>query len=198
MNSRHKRNKFYSILKKYDDKLVHNYLEYGPDGLREKLNVKSNELWKVIFDYLVFEKEVVKHCVRNNTAYIHNLFVEHGPTAIKEAFGLEDKRYEDIWEYIMDYIGISRGALYEYVTEHAGVYRGKIYHGKSSTIREDICIQKNKYERVWGEILNILLNAVSTRTFTYSAFEHGISLFSKLYNQGRIQRSLRLSQFKKI
>jgi len=166
MNSRHKRRKFYSILNKYDDKLIRNYLEYGPDGLRRKLDVKSDELWEIIFDYLVFEKEVVRYCVRNNSVYIHDLFVEHGPVAIKKAFSLMNDKYED----------------------------EKIYQGKSSYIRKDLCIEKNKYEHVWGEVLDILLNVVATQAFTYSAFEHGISLFSKLYNQGRVQRSLRSLQ----
>ena len=197
MKSRHEKNKLYSMLHKYDKKLVRNYLEYGPDGLRAKLGINSDSLWEVIFDYLVFEKEVVKHCARNNTAYIHNLFVEHGPVAIRRAFNLSGKKYEDVWEYILDYIGISRGALYEYVTENSSKYREKIYHGQASLIREELCIEKDKYEHVWGEILDVLLNAVSTETFTHSAFEHGLALFSKLYNQGRAHRSLRSSQFKK-
>ena len=198
MKSRYEKNRLYSVLHKYDDKLIHNYLEHGPDGLRKKLDVESDRLWEVIFDYLVFEKEVVKHCARNNSAYIHNLFVEHGPANIKKAFNLTDKKYEDIWEYLLDYVGVSRGALYEYVTENSSKYREKIYSGQCLSIRDELCIEKDKYEYVWGEILDVLLNVVSTDAFTHSAFEHGIELFSKLYNQGRVQRSLRSSQFKKV
>jgi hypothetical protein len=194
MNSRHERSRLYSILDKYDDKLINKYIEYGPDGLREKLGVESDRLWEVIFDYLVFEKEVVKYCVRNNRAYVHNLFVEKGPSLMRKAFSLQDSKYDDVWENIMDYIGISGGALYEYVTENASKYRGKIYNGQCLSLRDELCIQKGKYENVWGEILDVLLNAVSTDVFTHSAFEHGIGFFSKLYNQGRIQRSLRSSR----
>lgn len=197
MKSRHERTKLYVILEKYEDKLINRYLEYGPDELRKKLNVESDGLWEVIFDYLVFEKEVVKHCVRNSSAYIHNLFVEKGPVLMRKAFSLENEKYDDIWEYVMDYIGVSRGALYEYVTENAAKYRDKISSGKCMSLRDELCVKKNKYERVWGEILDILLHAVSTEAFTHSAFEHGLGLFSKLYNQGRIQRSLNSSQFKK-
>ena len=198
MNSRHKRNRLYSMLNKYDERLIYNYLEYGPDGLREKLGVESDYLWEVIFDYLVFEKEVVKYCARNSSAYIHDLFAEHGPLAIRRAFNLMDEKYEDVWEYLMDYIGVSRGAIYEYVTENALKYRDKIYNGQGMSLRAELCLQKTKYDYVWNEILDILLHAVSTNAFTHSAFEHGLGLFSKLYNQGRVQRSLRSSQFKKV
>jgi len=191
MKSRHERSKLYAILDKYDEKLVNKYIEYGPDGLREKLGVDSDKLWEVIFDYLVFEKEVVKLCVRNNSAYVHNLFVEKGPSLMRKAFSLQSSKYDDVWEYIMDYIGVSRGALYEYVTENAAKYRDKISRGECKSLRDELCIKNNKYERVWGEILDVLLNAVSTKAFTHSAFEHGIGLFSKLYNQGRVQRSLK-------
>ncbi|MBD3156417.1 hypothetical protein GF369_01180 [Candidatus Peregrinibacteria bacterium] len=197
MHSRHKRNKVYSMLHRYDDKLISHYLEHGPEGLRTTLGITSDRLWDVIFDYLVFEKEVVKYCTRNNSAYIHSLFAEHGPRAIRSAFQLNGDKYEDIWEYVMDYIGISRGALYEYVSEKSSLYREHIYRGECLSLRKDLAIEKDKYEHVWGEVLDLLLNAVSTDAFTHSAFEHGLHLFSTLYNRGRKQRSLRTWQHKK-
>ncbi len=197
MRSRHKQNKLYSMLHRYDNKLVSNYLEHGPDGVRNMLGITSDRLWEVVFDYLVFEKEVVKHCARNNSPYIHALFAEHGPCAIRSAFQLTGEKYEDVWEYVMDYIGISRGALYEYVTEKSSLYRKQIYSGECLSLRKDLLIEKDKYEHVWGEVLDLLLNAVSTHAFTHSAFEHGLNLFSTLYNRGRKQRSLRTWQHKK-
>ena len=197
MRSRYKQNKLYSMLRRYDDKLVSHYLEHGPDGLRNILGITSEGLWDVVFDYLVFEKEVVKYCTRNNSPYIHSLFAEHGPRAIRSAFQLNGEKYEDVWEYVMDYIGVSRGALYEYVTEKSSLYREQICRGECLSLRKNLAIEKDKYEHVWGEVLDLLLNAVSTHAFTHSAFEHGLHLFSTLYNRGRKQRSLRTWQHKK-
>ena len=152
MFSRAKRNRIYNLLRAYDGKLTKIYLEEGPDTLKKKLNIESEDVWKLIFEYLIFEKNIVKQCVRRNPEYIHKIFAERGPDFLRHAFQIADERYDDIWEYVMDYIGISRGAIYEYITSRVVELKGDIYNGKIEGIRIKLGLQNIKYDRAWEEI----------------------------------------------
>jgi hypothetical protein len=195
MDSRLKKKRIIKILERYQAKLINFYLVNGPSKLRTKLDIQDDDIWEIIFDYLVCEKDVIKLCVRNNPEYIHDVFSEQGPKELRENFAINDRKYDIEWEYVMDYIGVSRGALYDYVNNNIGEFRALIYKGKTGKIRELLCINKEKYDYVWENILDILLGAVSTQMFTYSMFEQGLHIFSNLYNQGRKHRSLKKSLF---
>lgn len=194
MHSRSQKNRIYKLLKNYNDKLVDNYINEGPSELRKKLKIESDDVWEIVFDYLVFEKDIVKICVKKNITYIHDIFAEKGPEFLRSSFQIESVKYEDVWEYIMDYIGISRGALYEYVANNLSDLKGLIYYGKSSKIRENLCIDKYKYNRVWEEVLDMLLESVSTDAYTYSMYEQGLRMFTRMYHSGRKHRSLKKSE----
>lgn len=195
MKSRIKKQRIYKLLEKYQHKLVEAYIDEGPQELRKKLTIKSNENWMAVMQYLVYEKDVIKLCVRKNTAYIHNFFVEQGPEVLRKVFDIENPDFDEAWEYITDYLGISRGAIYEYVSNHANKFKKLIYEGKPTQIRRDLGLEKEKYDRVWNEILDILLESVSTEKYSYSVYEQGIRMFMDFYNKGRKQRSLK--SFKK-
>ncbi|MFC1655901.1 hypothetical protein ACFL3C_03465 [Patescibacteria group bacterium] len=191
MNSPARRERIFKLLKRFDKKLVKFYLDEGPYELRKKLDIKEDDLWKMVFDYLLYEKNIVKTCVKQNAEYIHEMFADKGPEMIRKSFRLMENEYEDQWEYVMDYIGISRGSVYEYVSNNVSDLRSLIYHGKATKIREMLLLNKAKYDKVWEDILDLLLESVSTDAYTYSMFEQGIRMFSNLYNNGREHRSIR-------
>lgn len=191
MDSRVRKDRIFKLLKRFDKKLVDFYLDKGPYELRKKLDIKEDDLWKMVFDYLLYEKRIVRVCVKQNAEYIHEMFADKGPETIRKSFRLTEDEYDEEWEYIMDYIGISRGAIYEYASNNLSDFRSLIYHGKPSKIRGVLGIDKPKYDKVWEDILDLLLESVSTDAYTYSMFEQGIRMFSSLYNNGRVHRSLR-------
>jgi hypothetical protein len=191
MESRLQKQKIYKILNGYGSKLLNLYIEKGPSELREKLGIQSDDVWKIVFHYLVREKEAVKHCVRMHSEYIHELFAEKGPNMIRKVFEITEEIFDDEWEYVMDYVGISRGALYEYVSENKEKFRDLIYNGRSSKIRETLCIDKEKYNRTWETILDMLLECVATDVYTYNMYEQGISMFTRFYNEGRKHRPIK-------
>ncbi len=185
-----RKDRIFKLLKRFDKKLINFYLDNGPYELRKKLDIKEDDLWKTVFDYLLYEKNIVKVCVKQNAEYIHEMFAEKGPEMIRKSFRLMENEYSDQWEYVMDYIGVSRGAIYEYVSNNMSDFRSLVYHGKSSKIREMLLLDRAKYDKVWEDILDMLLESVSTDAYTYSMFEHGIRMFSNLYNNGREHRSI--------
>ena len=196
MDSRLLKYRLFALMDKFEDKLINFYMLKGPSALRDKLDLNNNEnLWKVVFDYLVFEKEAVKFCTRKFPDYTYSLFCQNGPESLRKSFQIESKEYNDAWEYVLDYVGISKGALYEYVNNNKNYFKGLIYSGNPTQIREELGLTRKKYDKVWEEILDLLLECVSLENMNISMYEHGLKLFSNLYNVGRAHRSLR--NFKK-
>lgn len=191
MHSRIRKNRIVNMLEKYDKKLLQYYLNNGPEKLKEKLEVGDNDVWQIIFNYLVFEKDAVRVCFKKNTNYMHSIFAEKGPKHMRRAFQLEGPKYDLIWEELLDFIGIARGALFEYVRNDSNRYQDLIRKGKAEQIRTELGLNKLKYNNVWEEILDLLLECVSFDNFTYSMFEHGLRFFTNMYNTGRIHRSVK-------
>lgn len=195
MRSRIKKHRIYSLLSRYEEKLVNAYIKDGPIELRKKLDLESDAYWNLIMQYLVYEKEVVKLCINRNPEYIYNFFVEHGPTVLRRVFDIENKYFDEAWECVIDYLGISRGALYAYVSNNANEFKKLIYSGKPLKIRKMLNLDKEKYINAWNEILDILLESVSTEKFSFGIYEQGMRMFINMYNQGRKHK--RLHYFKK-
>lgn len=181
------------MLEKYDKKLLKLYLNEGPANLKKRLEIRDAELWQIVFDYLVFEKNAVKVCTKKNTNYIHNIFAEKGPNHIKKALYLDDSKYESTFEEVLDFIGIARGAIYEYVRNNSHYFQDLIRNGKAEQIRTELGLSKLKYDGVWEEILDILLESVSFTNFTHSMFEQGLRFLTNMYNAGRTHRSVKSS-----
>lgn len=180
-----------NMLEKYDKKLLKLYLNEGPASLKKRLEIKDNDLWKIVFDFLVFEKNAVKICTKKNANYIHSIFADKGPNHIKKAFYLDDSKYESVFEEVIDFIGIARGAIYEYVRNNSYYFQDLIRNGKAEQIRTELGLSKLKYNGVWEEVLDILLECVSFENFTYSMFEQGLRFFTNMYNTGRTHRSVK-------
>lgn len=182
-----------NMLEKYDEKLLKFYLNEGPAKLKKRLEIRDDELWRIVFDYLIFEKNAVNVCTKKNTNYIHSIFAEKGPNHIKKAFYLDNSKYESTFEEILDFIGIARGAIYEYVRNNSHYFQDLIRNGKAERIRIELGLEKLKYDGVWEEVLDILLECVSFKNFTYSMFEQGLRFFTNMYNTGRTHRSVKNS-----
>jgi len=179
------------LLDKYENKVMDYYIKHGPFALKEKLNIKDNDLWNIVFDYLVIEKEAVKYCVRMHCDFVSNIYINNGPMILRQNFCIQDPKYNDIWEYVTDYIGISKGAVYEHISKNIENYKSLIHSGQASLIRKNLGLERNKYNQVWEEVLDLLLECVSLENYDFGMFDHALKLFSNLYNIGRTHRGLK-------
>ncbi|MBN1494559.1 hypothetical protein JW911_02340 [Candidatus Peregrinibacteria bacterium] len=191
MHSQTFKTRIYLMLDKHKDKVMDFYIKNGPYALRKKLNINDDNLWDIVFDYLVIEKEAVKYCVRVHSNYISGLYKSIGPAMLRQNFCIQDEKYNDIWEYVTDYIGISKGAIYDHISENKEKYNQLIYSGRASQIRKEFGLERNKYNQVWEEILDLLLECVSIENFNFGMFDHGLKMFSNFYNIGRKHRGLK-------
>lgn len=191
MDSRIRKNRVINMLEKYDKKLLNYYLNNGPERLKQAIDVGDNELWQIIFDFLVFEKNAVRICFKRNSNYIQSIFAEKGPKHMRAAFKLNDSKYDQVWEEFLDFIGIARGALFEYVRNESNHFKDKIKSGKAEEIRTELGLNKLKYSNVWEEVLDLLLECVSFENFNFNMYEHGLRFFTNMYNTGRKHRSVK-------
>lgn len=191
MDSRIQKTRIIKLIEKFDKKLLKFYLENGPIELKKKLDIGSDEVWQIVFEYLMYEKEAVKVCVKKNTEYIKQIFINKGPEFLRNSFNITDSKYDDVWEFVMDFIGISHGAIFEYVNKDSIKFKSLIRNGKAGKIRDCLYLTRKKYNKVWEEILDLLLECISFDNFTHAQFEQGIRFFTNLYNNGRQHRSLK-------
>jgi len=121
---------------------------------------------------------------------IVDFYVTHGPVELRKKLNISNN---DVWEIIIDYIGISHGAMQKFIKNNLMNFKEMIYHGKAGEIRSMFFLDKPKYNVVWEEILDFLLEEISIENFSYNTYEHSLNMFSNIYNQGRIHRKLKKS-----
>lgn len=178
------------LLKIKSDVLMQIFIQEGPLALRKKLDITLDKHWQYIFDYLVFSEEVLKKCVIYFMPFFKHLVIEHGPFFLRKTFCIEDSKYDQVFEKIFDMVGIAEGALYDYVLRHKDYFSGQILKGKALDLRKSLALKGRKYDQLWGQIVELLQEAVCQKIYPEQIFEHGFQAFIALMNTLRQQRSL--------
>lgn len=181
------------ILEKYvfgrEIQLVEAYIKDGPAFLRDSLEVSEDE-WHAIFDYLVFERNLLYITIVASTEFFLKEYVEHGMVRVREILGVHDGKYDIVFKVVFDYLAISSGGLDYHVMEHRERYVVAIKQRGSDFVRKVLGIYSDKYEENWAKILDFLLHAVCDNIFSEQTYEHGLRAFSRIYNTQREQRKI--------
>lgn len=188
------RNKLMSLRQELDAReiqLMETFIQDGPDSLRQKLGISSDHIWIQIFDRLIFQKGVVKHCVLKFLPYFRHLVAEHGPLVLRSVFGIEERKYDQVFENIFDFVAVGHNALYDHVYQNRHDYALLIRNGNAKNLRTKLCVQARRYDGLWQELLEILMKATCEELYSESVFDRGLTAFSMIMNQTRTHRSLR-------
>lgn len=188
------RNKLFSLRQELDARevqLMETFIQEGPESLRQKLGVSSDIIWRQIFDRLIFQKGVVKHCVLKFLPYFKYLMTEHGPGVLRSIFGIEEAKYDQVFENIFDFVAIGHNALYDHVYQNRHDYAQMIRKGHAKNLRSQLCIQAKRYDGLWQEFLEIIMKATCEELYSESVFDRGLTAFSLIINKTRTHRSLR-------
>lgn len=179
------------LLKKKAHKLMILFIQEGPEALRKRIGAHLDHHWTYIFDYLVFSEEVLYKCVSQFLPFFKNVMIEKGPCALRSIFQIENSKYDPVFEKLIDFIGISHGAILDYVYLHRSNLARKIFSGQGSEIRKELGLSANKYDAMWFTILEILQQVVCKSVEDETALERGIQSFDIMMNGLRTHRSLR-------
>ncbi len=179
------------VLKKHvfgrEDFVIESYIVHGPTSLKEYLKVSEDD-WQVIFDYLIFEKDLLQKCVNFSPSFFDDTYIKHGMTHLRDILEVTAAKYDDSWEKIFDFIVIANDNLLLHVIEHRDRYVIAMKARGADFVRKVLGIWKGKYDENWAKVLDFLLNAVCSGLFSERTFEHGLIAFSKLMNGVREHR----------
>lgn len=185
------------ILERYafsrESVLTDKYIANGPTDLREELGISEAE-WKVIFDYLVFDHNLLFKAVAANTEFFLDMYIKNGIGHLRDVLDISDVSYDLICEVVFDFVAISKEGLYYHVLENRDRYMLAFKTRGGDFVRSLLGISKSKYDENWAAILDILLHAVCDSLFSGQTLEHGLRAFSCLMNGMRIHRPLAKSE----
>jgi hypothetical protein len=145
----------------HEERLMTLFIQQGPQALRTQLKVPNDFVWTIVFDHLVFNLDVLKRCIDLFFPFFKDYVVKNGPVALRELFGIEDARYDEVFEKLLDDMVIARGLLFEHVHAHIDEYLGALKQGRGSDIRTQLGLVPTKYDPTWNEVVNFLLDAFS-------------------------------------
>lgn len=171
--------------------LMETFIQEGPESLRRKLGISTDRVWEQVFDRLIFQKGVVKHCVLKFLPYFKHLVSEHGPKVLRSIFGIEAYKYDQVFENVFDLVAVGHSSLYDHVYQNRHEYAQLIRKGHAKGLRSELCIEAKRYDGLWQELLDVLMKATCEELYSESTFDRGLTAFSLIMNQTRIQRSLR-------
>jgi len=180
----------FEAIKGYEREIMAIFIQEGPDALRYKLRIKRDEDWNRIFDYLVFQKDLLKVCVLQFIDFFKKLVEEKGPLAMRSVLGIQSRMYDSVFEGLFDLVAVSHGALFQHVETQKRQLFDQIKAGKGSELRENLGLSKQKYDNLWEEIVKSLLNDFGVQLVDERIMEQGLSSFARLFNMLRDHRPL--------
>lgn len=174
-------------------KLIESYISEGPTAVKERLGLTDEE-WTVIFDFLVFEHNLLYKAVVKSCEFFLNTYVKHGMAHVKDVLDVNDEKYDGIWEVVFDFLVISSEGLYYHVLEYRERYMMAFKARGGDFVRKVLGIWKNKYEENWAKILDLLLHGLCDDIFTEQNYDNGLKAFAYMMNGNREHRAVAKSE----
>lgn len=176
-----------------ESKLIEQYISEGPSQIQDELGLDDQE-WQVIFDYLVFEHNLLYKSVTQSKDFFLDLYIKHGMAHIRDILDVNDDKYNAMLEVVFDFLAIASEGLYYHLLEHRERYIMAFRVRGGDFIRKILGIWKEKYEEHWAKVLEFLLKTVCEDIFNERNFEHGLRGFASLMNIQRQHRPVAKSE----
>lgn len=174
-------------------KLIDRYISDGPTALKEEMEL-SDEEWKVLFDHLVVEHNLLYKTVVQAKDFFFDNYVKHGMAHVRELMDVVDDSYNLPLEIVFDFLAISNDGLYYHVMQNRDRYMIAFKARGGDFVRKVLGIWKEKYEENWARILDLLLHSVCDDIFDETNFDYGLKAFSAMMNVNRVHRPVEKSE----
>jgi len=177
------------FVKGKEDEFIRKYIILGPSKMKEEISVTDEE-FDVVFDYLVFENNLLYKCVVANIDFFLDQYVRHGMAHLRDMLGVLDEKYDRVCEVIFDFLVISNDGLLLHVMEHRDKYLDSLNEYGSEFVRKVLGVSNVKYSENWEKVLDFLLKSVVKNIVSKKTFDQGITAFTMIYNGSRVQRPI--------
>ena len=169
--------------------LIERYIMDGPMAMKVEMGV-SEAQWRVIFDYLVFEHNLLYKLVASNVEFFSDFYVRHGVAGLRELLDIEAGYYNQVFEAVFDFLAIAHDGLRLHILENREKYLLALKARGIHYLKKILNVDKAKYEESWLHVLEFLLSAACEAMFSEQSYEHGVRAFSMLVNGTREHRAL--------
>lgn len=172
-----------------EKELIEMYISMGPAEIKKSIGISDDE-WRVIFDHLIFEKNLLYKTVIASADFFGQEYVKNGMTRVREILEVEDAKYDQMATMVFDFVAIANDGLYFHILEHRDRYMNVMRQRGGDFVRKVLGIWGPKYEENWATVLDFLLKGVCDDIFTEQTFDHGLRAFSRIMNCNRQQRPI--------
>lgn len=83
-----------------EEALIRAYIDNGPAFLKKGLDLTEKE-WKTIFDYLVFDHNLLIKTVNASLKFFVGEFTKYGASHVRGILEIQDEAYDLAWSEIM-------------------------------------------------------------------------------------------------
>jgi len=181
------------VIKKYllgrENELINFYLENGGDALKTNYDI-DDEHFVFVFDYLVFNHNLLFKVVFRNSDFFTDLYVRKGATSIRRVLNVLDEKYDAIFSIVFDYLAIAGEALCDHVRYHVEVYVDVFNKHGAVFLRNVLGLFDSKYGDVFKNVLDVLLNESQDFIVDEKTLDLAIGSFSNVYNDLREYRKI--------
>lgn len=180
------------ILEQYDvlnreEILMSLFMERGPKFLCKYLGLESvhSAEWKIVFDYLVLDKNVLFALAKRYNDHFCDLYEANGPAKMREILGVKLRKYDFIWQPIHDMVGIAQGALVKFVFNARFSLSDEMKVYGAEKLRERLQIDHTRYNETWERVLDVLLQHQVQSYVSATNSERLMSIFISQMNLRR-------------
>lgn len=178
-----------ALFKGREDELVKKYITQGPSALKKELKLKEYE-WKQVFDYLVFNHDLLYKTVTNSPIFFTDMYVKHGIRHVRDVLDVYWSKYDEVCERVFDFLAIERNGLYFHVMEYRDKYYLALTTRGTEFLKILLGILDEKYEESWFKVLDTMLNANVDAMMSEKAFDIALAKFCKIAEDGRKHRAI--------
>ncbi len=89
---------FIASLYRFGDDILKFYLNHGFEALTIMLKIELDWQRKLLFDFLMFEKDAASMCITENTNFFLRLIAEGEGKMIPKILGISENKYNSVWK----------------------------------------------------------------------------------------------------
>ncbi len=182
-----------SYAKSREKALIKSYINDGPTELRENLGLTEKQ-WSVLFEYLVFNHDLLRKCVKGNGEFFVDSYIKHGMDYVRDLLSISDKKYDQYALELFDYLAIENDGLYYHALQNREKYLVAFRARGGDFLRTKLLISNARYDDFWEKILNLFLHDYCDSLVSERMFEDSLSAFTQMMNALREHRPVEKSE----
>lgn len=94
------------FLQNHGDVVFEYYLNNGFDALARGLSIYNDYQRKILFDYLMLDRNALLECIRRNKKFFVNMIAEGKGDSIRPMLGITARKYAKLWREALDLLSL--------------------------------------------------------------------------------------------